>query len=62
MGFYALAIATGIVGASTGLGVWVTAKLMGVDNVSQGLFSCWLLHGVELTWSSRVAAVQAPGP
>ena len=33
MGFYALAIATGIVGASTGLGVWVTARLMGVDNV-----------------------------
>lgn len=34
LGFYALAIATGIVGASTGLGVWVTARMMGVDNVS----------------------------
>jgi len=34
LGFYALGIATAIVGASAGLGVWGTARLMGVDNVS----------------------------
>lgn len=34
LGFYALGIATAIVGASAGLGVWGTARMMGVDNVS----------------------------
>lgn len=33
IGFYALGIATGIVGLSAGAGIWITAKLMGVKSV-----------------------------
>lgn len=41
IGFYALGIATGIVGLSAGLGVWVTARLMGVNNVRQRGLTSW---------------------
>ena len=36
MAFNAFAIATAAVGLSAGLGLWVTAKLLGVSNVSVG--------------------------
>ena len=48
--FYAFAISTAFVGVSTGLGVWIVAKALGVEDV-RGFFFCVSILGIPLPGS-----------
>ncbi|CAK9784421.1 hypothetical protein CC85DRAFT_327567 [Cutaneotrichosporon oleaginosum] len=59
LGFQALGIATAIVGASAGLGVWGAAKLLGVNSMEE--FAARMRGSLEETYPELIQQVRREG-